>query len=637
MSRLFRFVAVWGLVVLSGDLATAQQPTAEPTPPDILLIRGLRNQGTPDLALEYIQKLLAKPDLPPDLAAAVALELARTKLVLAEAEGSDLKRRNALVVQARSGFESFLKQYPTHPEYLTATLDLSRLLVQEGKAHIHQANHYKDENATEAEAKAKELIAGRHDLFRAAKLYENASAILEERRKTATEPLKEQLSLQIRHGDIEWGIIYFDIANTIPFGGGADSSAATRQLHARVLDQARKIFQGVMDDKKKDAVYWVGMVWSAQCAYRSSSETKGFEDFVKLSGGANAITKDGYRLYRYFQIEQGFENRGAPGSNTDPLASLAKLESDTVAWLRDYPAYHHSREGLKCTYFAAIAKYEIGMAQFSNAKKGPVSDAIKQRLNDAAGMFEELTETLNEYTQGAQTRHDKILATLTENAGVGQDVTPESLGDLERNVMAAKMQVIKLNKFIESKKPKPDEKEKTPQEKEKAALALAQALKQEHSLRFTNAIRYLDYGLSHAAPSDSLRRIQCPRFARVLLLSDGYAAAGSGTLGVAGPEFSQNAQGQLPRSMPSTCIGTCLLVTGKRTRTRIHPWSCRTLPAFAACRNICCRPFPMIRMPMRPDILSQAISAGTKSYSRLAITMFPFSRPSRESPRPVSN
>src|SRR5262245_15464481 len=80
-------------------LAAAPAPAAEPAHLDF--VRGLRERGYPDLALEYLEKLAANP--PASIAATLPLEMARCRLEAAKSI-TDLAQRQKQYTDARAEF-----------------------------------------------------------------------------------------------------------------------------------------------------------------------------------------------------------------------------------------------------------------------------------------------------------------------------------------------------------------------------------------------------------------------------------------------------------------------------------------------------------------------------------------------------
>jgi outer membrane protein assembly factor BamD (BamD/ComL family) len=118
---------------------------ADPTERELRFLRGLRERGYFDLALEYTQRLLAAPDTPADLKAALDYEVGRGLLEQAT-ETADLERRQTLLEQARQKLDEFTKANPNHPVASEALVQLARLNVERGHTGLLQANEIKTED-----------------------------------------------------------------------------------------------------------------------------------------------------------------------------------------------------------------------------------------------------------------------------------------------------------------------------------------------------------------------------------------------------------------------------------------------------------------------------------------------------------
>src|SRR3954447_8341822 len=125
--------AVFLALLLTAPAARAEEP------PYLDFVRGLRARGMPDLAAEYLQHLSAHP--PAGLAPLLPLELAKTRIDAAQQEG-DERKRAALLTQARTTYEAFLRQNPRGPLAADAALDLAPLVGLPGKQQWTQARRH---------------------------------------------------------------------------------------------------------------------------------------------------------------------------------------------------------------------------------------------------------------------------------------------------------------------------------------------------------------------------------------------------------------------------------------------------------------------------------------------------------------
>ena len=160
--------AAFASILFLGPLLRSQD-LPPPTPVD--LVRGLRENGLPELALEYLAELSVKP--PPDLAKVLPLERAKVRLELATAE-TDEGLRGVQIAQAKLELDAFLKGNPNHPRTPEAAVAIAQLLTLEGKTQLQRARREPDdESKIAAAAKARPIF----DL--AAKRYEQAASGLE--------------------------------------------------------------------------------------------------------------------------------------------------------------------------------------------------------------------------------------------------------------------------------------------------------------------------------------------------------------------------------------------------------------------------------------------------------------------------
>src|SRR2546423_11150191 len=120
------------VLLVLGPLTGAARPADAPTPLD--LVRGLREAGMPDLALEYLREI-EKDNPSGDVKTLLPLERAKVRLELAQQEEDEGGRESALAA-ARAEFQAFLAANPKHPRAAEATLALARVLALEAAGKL---------------------------------------------------------------------------------------------------------------------------------------------------------------------------------------------------------------------------------------------------------------------------------------------------------------------------------------------------------------------------------------------------------------------------------------------------------------------------------------------------------------------
>jgi hypothetical protein len=142
------------------DAAAEPEPAIDGPPNPLDLVRGLRQEGLSDLAVELIGELDKKAGVPAAVKAELPLERARCLLEAADDE-PDEATRLSLVGEAKDGFATFLKNSPAHPRAAEAYLSLARLTSLEAKAQLAKARRI--DVPTEAEANADPALSKQRD------------------------------------------------------------------------------------------------------------------------------------------------------------------------------------------------------------------------------------------------------------------------------------------------------------------------------------------------------------------------------------------------------------------------------------------------------------------------------------------
>src|SRR5713101_7181412 len=131
MNRLLALAVVASLLL-------APLPLRAEEPPHLEFAKGLRERHYPDLALEWLKKLAQRTDLPPEVAARLPLEMARTQLDIATAT-PEIPQRLSLYVEARKQFEDFIAKNPQSPLLGTAHMEIARVALLQGRTQLGRA------------------------------------------------------------------------------------------------------------------------------------------------------------------------------------------------------------------------------------------------------------------------------------------------------------------------------------------------------------------------------------------------------------------------------------------------------------------------------------------------------------------
>lgn len=147
--------------VFSCGAATAAEPYLE-------FVEGLRQRGYYDTALEYLQSLESRSDLPEDVRTVLPYERAMTLLEGAQAV-RDPETRSRQLEQAQALLEQFASAHPNHPRASLANTEQGTILLNRARTAIWSADSPSNAGRREElQAEARELIARARDIFQAA-------------------------------------------------------------------------------------------------------------------------------------------------------------------------------------------------------------------------------------------------------------------------------------------------------------------------------------------------------------------------------------------------------------------------------------------------------------------------------------
>ena len=545
MRRFSLFLGMIGLALSIGSPASAQTGQI----PHMELVRGLRANGLPDLALEYLDQLKAK-NPSPEIVVVLPLEYARTWLDLAADETEDAKRRD-LIAKAEERLEVFIKSSKTHPLLPQANVELARLISLKGKGIFLKARKIDKEPKERLDLRNKELARARDTLKKAATQYQNTITILEgqlkQLEKDPPTPLstqrRKELSQFLMKSMLDQAIVLYDTGETYDEKG----TSAEVEQRGNQFNAAKKVFEKLMYLDEKEPICWQARAWAAQCDFQAGEDENAKRAFAEIMAKkAVPAAAAGVRVSRYFGIFRAFDK----DARTE-RQRWERAEKEAGDWLRDYPTYRNTQEGTGARYYYAFMKYTIGRSDLQYDKDGKRAIGFKNldaktRLDDAQRLFRDLAETDNEFSEKANRFRSIILVSTADAAGHGDSPPPESLGSFEVCYLMAQVQIARLAQFRNdqvamTEEPKKEDPKKEPAKKEPAkkdvtpkaadkkdepkkepekmaAPAGANDYAKEEQRRFSNAMRYLEYGLKLATPKDSIREV----FNAQLFLVDCY-------------------------------------------------------------------------------------------------------------------
>jgi hypothetical protein len=421
-----RIAAVFAVVLITcSSEILAQEPV-----PHMEMIRGLRAQGEPVLALQYIEERLGKK-VPPEMAAVLRLETARTRLEIALQENEEGKRL-AMFGQARAEFEAFLKNYPGHPLAPQANFEIARLIASQGKEFLNRARRSEGDKAAVKNdlAKARPLFEdATKKLAEAAALIDKKLAALDNPATADEKSAKRELEQSRLQAELEQGINLFQLAQT-------HEALKDRGI---AMDRAQKVLQKLADRDIKHPMSILAKAWVGRCFHENEDYNKADDTYKAIIAESGPQSEPGKRVALYFRmlmlVRQG---------NTKPTTMVQLADT----WLNTYRPYQNTAEGCGVKYLLASLLESLAEPGIIRDKKTGlpvrVGGDAQMHLRRAERFYKELADFENDFTERAAGKRMRTVLGLITNRAVNLD----QLVTFDECYLAALAEIARLNETL---------------------------------------------------------------------------------------------------------------------------------------------------------------------------------------------
>ncbi|HVS35351.1 MAG TPA: hypothetical protein VMS17_07185 [Gemmataceae bacterium] len=466
-----------GAVFLVAGRTAAEDPAVQE---DMRFVQELRKQHMSDLALEYLERL--KKTASPDLAKALPLEMARTRLEAA-IEEPDSAKRLGLYSDARDEFQRWIKENPTDSRVPDVQVDLAQVTVQKGRTQLSRA--YLNEDF-----ETKETQESRD----ARTTFQQAATQLQD----AAKNLRDQARMQ---ADLDLAINLFDQAQTYPLG--ADPTSELSKTRNDMYAKAQKAFEtlGAKDDT--NPICWTAKAWAGRCLHMLGDFPGAKTRYQQVLAGDDRHAADAKRLTRYFYVLLLDElDPSLRGKDENDLGIINKAK----AWAAENPG---KSPELNAVEFLLAKKYEaLALPEKDHAQKSA-------DLNEALRYYRLVEASENDYTDRA--RRAKIGIIATQQNGFKEPI--EQLKDFENCYVRAQYELIQQAKAVkEAKTP-----EETKKAREDHAALITAAL--ERGLKLANESKKGDEALelANAKAMTAYQYLNAKRYREAIGLGEKFA------------------------------------------------------------------------------------------------------------------
>jgi tetratricopeptide (TPR) repeat protein len=409
MKKRIAFIAVVSAIALAAQIAAgAEQP--------LRFLHLLQENGYGDVAVDYLEMLAKRPDMPAEIRDVWELEMARS-LMAAAADAFDAREKEQLLRESREHLAKFIKEKSNHPAAAMASVAWSEFLVKQSLDQIRQAKPL-DKNKEQQEKLLAEARTGlaeaREKLQQAEGKFQTrlgelpplpkASARKSERDEALAARIEAEANL--REAQLQIAMIDYYLAQTYLDSKSEERTEALKKA-AAALDA---VYQGTRSSPVDSPVYRIAL--RAHAWHGKTADELG--DFQ--------LAMD---LYDEVLVNAADPGDKTPATGLEPLYAqveyfrllmLAKQKPDQ--FLADATAWLQSNRRMKRTegyqgVCLEVAKAELALAETAN---GPEK---ARRILDARHLLAEMAKVRSPYQHEALLlRRDLLKAAGNSNLEV---------------------------------------------------------------------------------------------------------------------------------------------------------------------------------------------------------------------------
>ncbi len=371
MKRLVAGLAIIGCFALPLPVLAQEAPHLE-------FVRGMRERGYHELALEYLQKLQGRkqPPLPKELAEVLPLEIAKSQADVAGRE-KDSARRDALVQGARKSFQDFVTKNPNHPLAGDAELELGRMIFEQGKVKAHRIQTTPGLDKAEQLRLEKEA---RGD-FEAAEKFIAASVKKLKERYDKPPPKATKPSLLNPYLKATWLLAVNRYERAMSYSDDNDPKRGEDMKGAyTALEPLAK-----ENRDHPDGLGWLAYALQGRCDWEQDKKPEAqarFKDILAQTKNLELIGP-AQRMSRYYLLLGNY--RDGQGGNRKALGEARALAE---AWLKDYTVHSGSPEGQHVRLMLARVLSQEFAALPEAARKAGVNQKL---VDEAMKVYDSLT------------------------------------------------------------------------------------------------------------------------------------------------------------------------------------------------------------------------------------------------------
>ena len=359
---------------------------------DLRFAGQLRAQGTPDLAVDYLTRVL--PKYGPIQQAPLRVVLAGAKIELSKSI-PDAEARRLMMTQAKSELEAFVRTNPQSPLVLQASISLGAVAIRLGEAQMAKALLLdpKSPNAVAEKNKGRELLGAGILQVQALlkKLDDIEKSGLEIPGYTASRLREEKLLAKLNIAEAQ-----FNLARLY------NDPEKESTLRAQAIDVAFKSFDALANEDNNSPICWKAYAWAA-FLLKEKGEPKKARDYIRLILGAkdnNPGARAGKAWAAYFRLRILREDPEPGERNQAPRLVLDGVKQ----WQADFRNFREPQgdDSLRLGLRMLQAQATYDQAKAINPKDATAQTQKNRLLAEARSYLRELEQGDHEFTDSAR-------------------------------------------------------------------------------------------------------------------------------------------------------------------------------------------------------------------------------------------
>lgn len=425
-------------------------PSAAQPPSPLELVRGLREHGQVELALEYLKDLENTP-LPPNDKAAIGLERAKCLLEASEDE-ADEGTRVGMVSEAKEGLNAFLINHPNHPRSAEALLAVAKLTGLDAREQLNRARRMEIPAAGEApeevaareaaqEKQKAEAKRARPLFLLASKRFSEASDKIRTRLADMTIDIiaRRTLEREAFEAELAAAINQFNTAET--YMPVQRITGAEKLERNKYLEASKEAFGKLAKGPQTNRTVWVARAWAAEVTYEQDDFNNAAAEVAAILKANVVEAEDGKRLAQFFQLRRNF--LAALGERN--LAKVLASEQEIRRWLGRYGNPRKpTPEVFAVRYYLArvlqsLAETSIGPPP-KDGRPVTISNTARGQLVESEKLYRALSQSDHDFTARAARNRMAVVRRMLGDA----DQSPLTYTSFETAQMASLITMSKL-------------------------------------------------------------------------------------------------------------------------------------------------------------------------------------------------